>query len=142
MGVPPMNFLKFRITREKKLFLKLDDGTADKDNIEFIINNPDVLCSNIANLGEEKIILGIRPKDMIFLETDEKFEGLRLKGEITYVESLGDESIAELRIGQSSLKVSNVLSRMDNLIVGKEATFGIKYDKINLFSSSGERIQM
>jgi len=141
MGVPPMNFLKFIITREKKLFLKLDDGTADKDNIEFIINNPDVLCSNIANLGEEKIILGIRPKDMIFLETDEKFEGLRLKGEITYVESLGDESIAELRIGQSSLKVSNVLSRMDNLIVGKEATFGIKYDKINLFSSSGESIQ-
>ncbi|MDW0341963.1 MAG: hypothetical protein QN424_06440, partial [Nitrososphaeraceae archaeon] len=141
-GVPPMNFLKFRITREKKLFLKLDDGTADKENIEFIINNPDVLCSNIANLGEEKIILGIRPKDMIFLETDEKFEGLRLKGEITYVESLGDESIAELRIGQSSLKVSNILSRMDNLIVGKEATFGIKYDKINLFSSSGERIQM
>jgi len=124
------------------LFLKLDDGTADKDNIEFIINNPDVLCSNIANLGQEKIILGIRPKDMIFLETDEKFEGLRLKGEITYVESLGDESIAELRIGQSSLKVSNILSRMDNLIVGKEATFGIKYDKINLFSSSGERIQM
>ena len=79
---------------------------------------------------------------MIFLESNEKFEGLKLKGEITYVESLGDESIAELRFGQSSLKVSNVLSRMDNLIVGKEATFGIKYDKINLFSSSGERIQM
>jgi multiple sugar transport system ATP-binding protein len=141
IGVPPMNFLKFRITREKTLLLKLDDGTTDKQGIEFIISNPDVLCSNIANISEEKIILGIRPKDMIFLESDEKFEGLKLKGEITYVESLGDESIAELRLGRSSLKVSNVLSRMDNLIVGTEATFGIKYDKINLFSSSGEMIR-
>lgn len=141
IGVPPMNFLKFRITREKTLLLKPDDGTTDKQDYEFIISNPDVL-SNIANISEEKIVLGIRPKDMIFLESDEKFEGLKLKGEITYVESLGDESIAELRLGQSSLKVSNVLSRMDNLIVGTEATFGIKYDKINLFSSSGERIRM
>lgn len=141
IGVPPMNFLKFRITREKTMLLKLDDGTTDKQDYEFIISNPDVL-SNIANISEEKIELGIRPKDIIFLESDEKFEGLKLKGEITYVESLGDESIAELRLGQSSLKVSNVLSRMDNLIVGTEATFGIKYDKINLFSSSGERIRM
>lgn len=141
IGVPPMNFLKFRITREKTLLLKPDDGTTDKQDYEFIISNPDVL-SNIANISEEEIVLGIRPKDMIFLESDEKFEGLKLKGEITYVESLGDESIAELRLGQSSLKVSNVLSRMDNLIVGTEATFGIKYDKINLFSSSGERIRM
>ncbi len=139
IGVPPMNFLKFRI-RKKELILELDGGSTVKHDLEFIFRIPDILYANIANISEEKIIIGIRPKDIIFLENDEKFEGLKLRGEITYVESLGDESIAELRLGQTSLKVSNVISRIDDLNVGKKVTFGSKYDKINFFSSSGERI--
>jgi multiple sugar transport system ATP-binding protein len=139
IGVPPMNFLKFRI-RKKELILELDDGSTAKNDLEFNFSIPDSLYANIANISEEKIIIGIRPKDIIFLERDEKFEGLKLRGEITYVESLGDESIAELRLGQTSLKVSNVMSRTDDLNVGQKVTFGAKYDKINFFSSSGERI--
>ncbi len=55
-------------------------------------------------------------------------------------ELLGDDSIAEVKLGQNSLKISNVASRIDNLIIGKEAVMGIKYSKINLFTNSGERM--
>jgi multiple sugar transport system ATP-binding protein len=141
IGVPPMNFLKFRIVREKSLLLKLDNdsyGHDDKSKIKI----PDTLYSNIADIVDETIILGIRPKDITVLGADEEFDGLKLKGEITYIELLGDESIAEVKVGHDSLKISNITSRIDNLIVGSEGTFGIKYDKINLFTNSGERIYL
>ena len=87
-------------------------------------------------------MLGIRPKDIILLRDDEDFDGLRLKGETVYVESLGDDSIAEVKLGESLLKISNVTSRNETPIVGKEAKIGIKYDKIKLFTNSGERIHI
>jgi multiple sugar transport system ATP-binding protein len=142
MGIPPMNFLKFRIVREKSMFLKLDsDNSFEQDN-KSMIEVPAVLSAIIQGTREETIILGVRPKDITVLRNDEDFEGLRLKGEVTYIELLGDDSIAELKLGQGSVKISNVASRIDNLIIGKEAAFGIKYDKINLFTNSGERINL
>jgi len=141
IGVPPMNFLKFRIVREKSLLLKLDND-SNGHNDKSVIKITDSLYSNIADIVDETIILGIRPKDITVLGTDEEFDGLKIKGEITYIELLGDESIAEVKVRHDSLKISNITSRIDNLIVGSEGTFGIKYDKINLFTNSGERIYL
>ena len=90
----------------------------------------------------ETVFLGIRPKDIIFLNEEDDFNGLKLKGETTYVELLGDDSIAEVRIGHSLIKLSNVTSRSVIPIVGKEATIGMKYDRIRLFTNSGERIHI
>jgi ABC-type sugar transport system ATPase subunit len=101
-----------------------------------------VLAANIERTRHETIILGIRPKDITVLRNNEEFDGLKLKGEVTYIELFGDDSIAELKLGQGSIKISNVASQIDNLIIGKEAAFGVKYDKINLFTSSGERINL
>ncbi len=142
IGVPPMNFIKFKIIKEGSLFLKFDDNNSYQQDKRSIIKIPDTLAENLKNITGETIYLGIRPKDIILLKDDDDFDGLRLKGETTYVELLGDDSIAEVRLGDSSLKISNVTSRSVIPIVGKETTIGIRYDTIRLFTNSGERIIM
>lgn len=142
IGVPPMNFLKFKIIKEGSLFLKFDDNNSYQQDKRSIIKIPDTLAANLENSTGEIIYLGIRPKDTILLKDDDDFDGLRLKGETTYVELLGDDSIAEVRLGDSSLKISNVTSRSVIPIVGKETTIGIRYDTIRLFTNSGERIRI
>lgn len=140
IGIPPMNFLEFKIVRDKSMFLKLVTGSANEHDNKFMIKVPDVLSASISNTGDETIILGIRPKDITVLRTDEEFDGFKVKGEVTFIELLGDDSIAEVKLGQNSLKISNVASRIDNLIIGKEAVIGIKYSKLYLFRNSGERM--
>jgi multiple sugar transport system ATP-binding protein len=135
IGVPPMNFIKFKIIKEGSLFLKFDDINSYQQDKRSIIKIPDKLAENLENITGETIHLGIRPKDIILLKDDDDFDGLRLKGETTYVELLGDDSIAEVRLGDSSLKISNVTSRSVIPIVGKETTIGIKYDAIRLFTN-------
>lgn len=142
IGNPPMNFLKFRVVRDEYMFLKLDNGDPDKNDNKSIVQVPAVLSTIIDRTREENIVLGIRPKDIAVLRNNEGFDGLKLKGEVTYIELFGDDSVAELKLGQTSLKISNVASRIDDLIIGKEAALGVKYDKINLFTSSGERINL
>jgi len=142
IGNPPMNFLKFRVVRDESMFLKLDNGDFDKNDKKSMVQPPAVLSTIIDKTREVNIVLGIRPKDITVLRNNEGFDGLKLKGEVTYIELFGDDSIAELKLGQESLKISNVASRIDDLSVGKEASLGIKYDKINLFTRSGERINV
>lgn len=140
IGIPPMNFLEFKIVRDKSMFLKLVAGSAHEHDNKFMIKVPDVLSASISNTGDETIILGIRPKDITVLRKDEEFDGFKVKGEVTFIELLGDDSIAEVKLGQNSLKISNVASRIDNLIIGKEAIMGIKYSKLYLFKNSGKRM--
>ena len=140
IGIPPMNFLQFEIVREKSMFLKLVTGSAHEHNNKFMIKIPDGLSATISNIRDDALILGIRPKDITVLIKDEEFDGFKLKGEVTFIELLGDDSIAEVKLGQNSLKISNVASRIDNLIIGKEAVIGIKYSKLYLFRNSGERM--
>lgn len=140
IGIPPMNFLEFKIVRDKSMFLKLVTGSANEHDNKFMIKVPDVLSASISNTGDETIILGIRPKDITVLRKDEEFDGFKVKGEVTFIELLGDDSIAEVKLGQNSLKISNVASRIDNLIIGKEAIMGIKYSKLYLFKNSGKRM--
>jgi len=142
IGVPPMNFLKFKIVKEDSVFLKFDDDSSYQQNKRSIIKIPDTSAEKLSNIAVETVYLGIRPKDIIFLNDGDNFDGLRLKGETTYVELLGDDSIAEVRIGDSLIKISNVTSRSVIPIVGKEATIGMKYDRIRLFTNSGERIHI
>jgi len=142
IGNPPMNFLKFRVVREKYMFLKPDNGDSDKNDNKSMVQVPAVLSTIIDRTREENIVLGIRPKDITVLRNNEGFDGLKLKGEVTYIELFGDDSVAELKLGQASLKISNIASRIDDLIIGKEAALGVKYDKISLFTSSGERINL
>ena len=140
IGVPPMNFLKFKITTENSLILKLDEGESYEQHSESIVKISDTVLTELRKRRQERIIAGIRPKDIRILKNDEQFEGLKLKGKTTYIESLGDDSIAEVQIGKGCLKISNIMPELNNLVVGKVTTFGVRHDKINLFTISGERI--
>ena len=142
IGNPPMNFLKFKVVRDESMFLKLDNGDFDKNVKKSMVQLPAVLSTIIDKTREENIVLGIRPKDITVLRNNEGFDGLKLKGEVTYIELFGDDSVAELKLGQESLKISNVASSIDDLSIGKEAALGIKFNKINLFTSSGDRINL
>jgi multiple sugar transport system ATP-binding protein len=142
IGVPPMNFLKFKIVKEDSLLLKFDDDSSYQQDKRSIIKIPETSAEKLGNFTTETVFLGIRPKDIILLKDGDDFDGLKLKGETTYVELLGDDSIAEVRIGDSLLKISNVSSRSVIPIVGKEAAIGIKYDRIRLFTNSGERVHI
>jgi len=139
IGIPPMNFLEVKIVRENAMFLKLvTDSTYQQDN-RIKIKAPDILATSLFN-AEKTIILGIRPKDIVVLRNDQEFDGLKLKGEVTFIEMLGDDSIAEVKIGQNSLKISNIAYSIDNLIIGKEVILGLKYDKIYFFTNRGQRV--
>ncbi len=139
IGTPPMNFLEVKIVRENAMFLKLvTDSTYQQDN-RIKIKAPDILATSLFN-AEKTIIVGIRPKDIVVLRNDQEFDGLKLNGEVTFIEMLGDDSIAEVRIGQISLKISNIASSIDNLIIGKEVILGLRYDKIYFFTSGGKRV--
>jgi ABC-type sugar transport system ATPase subunit len=137
-----MNFLKFKIVKEDSMFLKFDDNSSYQQDKRSIIKIPDTSTEELSNITVETVYLGIRPKDIILLKEIDEFDGLRLEGETTYVELLGDDSIAEVRIGDSLLKISNVTSGSVIPIVGKKATIGIKYDRIRVFTHSGERIHV
>jgi multiple sugar transport system ATP-binding protein len=101
---------------------------------------PNKLADLLANLQEDTIIIGIRPKDILILKSDEEFPGLKLKGKISFTEMLGDESIAEVRLGQDLIKTSNIDSRRDELPVGSEVTLGVNEDKLSLFKKDGNRM--
>jgi len=142
IGVPPMNFLKFKLVREGTLFLKLEDNESHQQGNDSIIKVPGILAEKLDSIHDKTVIVGIRPKDIILLKEAEDFDGLKLTGEMAYVELLGDDSITQVRLGEYLLKISNVVFAKDTPIVGKKAIVGIKYDKIKLFTSSGERINL
>ena len=142
IGIPAMNFLNFRIIRDGTLFLKFTDNNSYQQDNNSVIKIPDALAEKLSNIHDETVIVGVRPKDIILLEQQEDFEGLKLKGETRYIELLGDESIAQVKLGECSLKISNVAFGNRTPTVGKEVVVGIKYDKLRLFTSSGERINI
>jgi ABC-type sugar transport system ATPase subunit len=74
------------------------------------------------------------------LKPDQDFEGLKLIGEVSFMEMLGDESIVEVRIGRESIKISNVNPKSENLTIGKEVRVGINQNKVYTFTKTGNRI--
>ena len=142
IGIPAMNFLNFRLIRDGTLFLKFTDSNSYQQDNNSVIKIPDALAEKLSNIHDETVIVGVRPRDIILLKEEEDFEGLKLKGETGYIELLGDESIAQVKLGECSVKISNVALGNRAPTVGKEVVVGIKYDKLKLFTSSGERINM
>lgn len=81
--------------------------------------------------------IGIRPKDISILD-DECYADITMKGEITFIEMLGDDSIIEVKTGSNLIKVANANSNLD-ITVGRILKLGIPYSKIHFFDTNGER---
>jgi multiple sugar transport system ATP-binding protein len=141
IGMPPMNFIECKIIRKaSEIYLTLSPWHGSDTNQEIVLNVPNRLADILTNLQEDTIILGIRPKDILLLESNQVFQGLKLKGQISFMEMLGDESIAELRLGENLIKTTNINSTLDELPVTSEVTLGVSEDKIGLFMKNGNRI--
>jgi ABC-type sugar transport system ATPase subunit len=62
-----------------------------------------------------------------------------MKGQITFTEMLGDDSIVEVKIGSNLIKVANANSNFA-LSVGQDVMFGIPFSKVHFFETeSGNR---
>src|SRR6188472_262554 len=99
VGSPSMNFLK----------LSIIESDYYNDNVAIGSNGTDLQIP-INKLpfklpAEKDIIIGIRPRDILFL-TNEDFNGIKVKGKISFTELLGDDSLVEIKIGiDESIKV-------------------------------------
>ena len=136
-----MNFLECNLVRQtSKIFFTLATGSGSTTHSNIMLKLPDTLSVRLCNFKEQKIILGVRPKDLRILKPDQDFEGLKLIGEVSFMEMLGDESIAEVRLGGDSIKISNVNAKSENLTIGKEVRLGINQNKVYFFTKAGNRI--
>jgi len=94
---------------------------------------------NIEHLSEN-IILGIRPRDVVLVNGNDDFIGIKIKGKILFTELLGDDSLVEVNIGTDTIRVTNIDSNFD-LNIGKEVIIGIPYTRIHYFATeTGNRL--
>ena len=99
IGMPPMNFLECNLVRQpSQIFFTFASGSRGTTHSNVMLKVPDTLSDRLCNFNEQTIILGVRPKDVQILKRDQDFEGLKLIGEVSFMEMLGDESIAEVQI--------------------------------------------
>jgi multiple sugar transport system ATP-binding protein len=141
IGMPPMNFLECSLVRQtSQIFFTFASGSEGTTQSNVMVKVPDNLSNRLCNFKEQTVILGVRPRDLQILKPNQDFEGLNLIGEVTFMEMLGDESIAEVRLGGDSIKISNVNPNSENLTIGKEVRLGINQNKVYLFTKAGNRI--
>jgi len=141
IGMPPMNFIECKIIRKaSEIYLTSSPWHGTDTKQDHVLDVPNRLADILTNLQEDTILLGIRPKDILLLKSNQEFHGLKLKGQISFMEMLGDESIAELRLGENLIKTTNINSTLDELPVSSEVTLGVSEDKIGLFTKDGNRI--
>ena len=134
VGSPSMNFLN----------LSIIESDYYNDNVAIGSNGTDLQIPinklPFKSPVEKNIIIGIRPRDILFL-TNEDFNGIKVKGKISFTELLGDESLVEIKIGiDKSIKVATTDISLD-FTIGKDVTVGMPYDKIHFFEPrTGNRL--
>ena len=142
IGMPPMNFIECKIIRDaSEIYLAFGHRHGVDSRPDIVLKVPNRrLADALVSMSEDTIILGIRPKDVLILRSDQEFKGLKLKGQISFTEMLGDESIAEVRLGQNMIRTTNIDSRLGELSIGSEVTLGISENSMGLFSKDGDRV--
>jgi multiple sugar transport system ATP-binding protein len=133
VGSPSMNFLKCNIIE------------SDINNI-IVGSNGTHMQLSIKKLPlklpfESNVIIGIRPRDILFLN-NEDFNGIKVKGKISFSELLGEDRLVEIKIGiGESIKVASTDPNLD-FTIGKNVTVGMPCNKIHFFEpKTGNRLQ-
>jgi multiple sugar transport system ATP-binding protein len=131
IGNPSMNFLECDLVKD------ITTVHFESDSISFTLPNPTMRSSS--KPLPKRITIGMRPKDICILE-DGNLSDIKMKGEITFTEMLGDDSIIEVKMGSSLIRVANANSNLD-LSVGRVIMLGIPYSKVHFFDTdNGKRI--
>src|SRR5215831_1414052 len=130
VGSPSMNFIKCKITEENSGI------TLESNNIGLKIPQTSWVFEHLS----ENIILGIRPRDVVLVNGNDDFIGIKIKGKISFTELLGDDSLVEVNIGADIIKVKNIDPDFD-LSIAKDVMIGIPYSKIHYFAAeTGKRL--
>ena len=131
IGNPSMNFLECDLVKD------ITTVHFESNSISFTLPNPGIRSTSKSL--PKRITIGMRPKEICILE-DENLSDIKMKGEITFTEMLGDDSIIEVKTGSSLIRVANANSNPD-LSVGRVITLGIPYSKVHFFDTdNGKRI--
>jgi multiple sugar transport system ATP-binding protein len=131
IGNPSMNFLECDLVED------ITTIHFESDSISFTLPITEMRSSS--KPLPKRITIGIRPKDIHILE-DENISDIKMKGEITFTEMLGDDSIIEVKTGPSLIRVANANSNLD-LSIGHVIMLGIPYSKVHFFDTdNGKRI--
>jgi multiple sugar transport system ATP-binding protein len=132
IGSPSINFLKCElVVRNSETYFQLQ-GT--------VLELPSTISQVLRDATHTDITVGIRPKDVVLLD-NENFNGLKLKGVISFTEMLGDYVIVDVKIGNNnSIRVAKSSTNID-LTIGSQVSVGLPYDKIHLFDTmTGNRL--
>jgi len=133
VGSPSMNFLKCNIVESDINNIIVGSyGT----HIQFPIRKLPLKLP-----FESNVIIGIRPRDILFLN-NEDFNGIKVKGKISFSELLGEDHLVEIKIGiGESIKVTSTDPSLD-FTIGKDVTVGIPCNKIHFFEpKTGNRLR-
>ncbi|MFZ0512884.1 MAG: ABC transporter ATP-binding protein [Candidatus Nitrosopolaris sp.] len=135
VGSPSMNFLKCNIIESDSYNNNITIG-SNGTHLQFPIKK-----LPFKSPFEKNIIIGIRPRDILFLD-NEDFNGLKVKGKISFTELLGDDSLVEIKIGiDESINVASTDPGLD-FTIGKDVTVGMPCDKVHFFEPrTGNRLQ-
>lgn len=136
VGSPSMNFLECNLIKHTTTI------HLESNGISFKLPNTETGSSHPKPLPK-KITIGIRPKDInVLSDGNEDLADIKMKGEITFTEMLGDDSIIEVKMGPSLIKVANTNSTLD-LSIGGVIMLGTSYNKIHFFDTeNGKRIPL
>ncbi|HEX5977035.1 MAG TPA: ABC transporter ATP-binding protein, partial [Nitrososphaeraceae archaeon] len=129
VGSPSMNFLECNLIKHTTTI------HLESNGISFKLPDIETGSSSSKSLPK-KLTIGIRPKDINILDDGkEDLVDIKMKGEITFTEMLGDDSIIEVKMGSSLIKVANTNLTLD-LSIGSIIVLGMFHDKIHFFDTN------
>jgi multiple sugar transport system ATP-binding protein len=134
VGEPSMNFLPCSIRQDGKNF------SVEGDGFQVAIEESWIKSSKAWGKGENSLILGIRPEHILLHPEGKRKEKSLIEGKIYVVEPLGTESIYDIEVGNTVVRVRAITSqtRFLNTQMGHPAWLEFEPDRIYLFDSKTE----
>jgi multiple sugar transport system ATP-binding protein len=126
IGTPPMNFLAATIA----------DGGKTLAGKGFSLPVPASVRAQTAGSDGRKVVVGIRPENILDPSASARGETSRLSGNVEVVEPLGDKVIIHVRVGDDVLIYPVEPHAMPEM--GDNAELVLELDKLHLFDAVTE----
>jgi multiple sugar transport system ATP-binding protein len=127
IGTPPMNFLPATLTASGTIL----GGHG------FSLPVPESLRSLTAGMDGRKVIIGIRPENVLEPTAGARGPTARLTGDVEVVEPLGDEIIVHARVGDDVLVYRVEPHALPE--IGTKVDLVLELDRLHLFDATTER---
>jgi multiple sugar transport system ATP-binding protein len=127
IGTPPMNFLAATIA----------NGGKTLEGKGFSLPVSASVRAQTAGADGRKVVVGIRPENILDPSATARGETSRLSGKVEVVEPLGDKVILHVRVGDDVLVYPVEPHAMPQM--GDDAELVLELDKLHLFDATTER---